>query len=104
LISKDVSQHRCSLPSQPALRLAGLSFALCSFGCSFFSGLFGIREFKSKPQPGNGNEYNGSASVGYNYLFISFPFFSNQQPAGNSHILHIRENVNYDGQFLKFPF
>ena len=53
--------------SQPSFCSPGLSFEWCSFGCSLFCRLFG-------------NEYNGSAaSMRYNSLFISLPFFTKQQ-------------------------
>ena len=47
---------------------AGLTLVLCSFAGSLFGRLFGFRDFKFK---GNGNEYNGCASMRCNSLFIS---------------------------------
>ena len=66
--------------TQPSLCSPGLSFELCSFDCSLFCRLFGFREFLNKQLNLNGNEYNGSvASMRYNSLFISLPFFTKQQ-------------------------
>ena len=66
------------LHSQPFFCLPGLSFELRSFGCSLFCRLFEFIEFLNKQLNLNGNEYNGcAASMRYNSLFISLPFFTN---------------------------
>ena len=45
------------------------------------------------------NEYNGCVSEGYNSVhFIAVLY----KTTFNDHILHIRENVNDNGQFLEF--
>ena len=62
----------------PSRLFAGLSFALCSFGCSFFYSSFGLGEFnKQTTHDGNPNEW--LCSLRYNSLFISLPFFTKQQ-------------------------
>ena len=59
------------IPSR-LLVAAKLSFALCTFGCSFFYRSFGFTEFENN---GNGKEYNDCVRV----FYISLPFFAKQQ-------------------------
>ena len=69
---KTFHTHRCFLHPQPSFSSAKLSFALCTFGCSFFYRSFGFTEFENN---GNGKEYNDCVRV----FYISLPFFAKQQ-------------------------
>jgi len=67
-------------------RLFGLSFLLCSFGCSLFGCLFGFREF-------NKTNLNGNGCKRALYFFAHFFAFVYKRSQDN--ILCIRENANY---------
>ena len=46
---------------------------VCSFGCSLFDRIFGIKEFNKAKFNSNDNEYNDCVSMHYNSLFIALP-------------------------------
>ena len=98
LICFDVVWYRCFLHSRPSFCSDGLSFALCSFGCSFFYPSSVLRSLK--------NKQTTTATVimaVYARVVILCPFLY-KTTTSNDHILCILENVNYDEKCLNFFF